>query len=52
MTRIPRFEDVIAAAERIGPHVHRTPVLTSRTLNRMTGAELFLKCENLQWFWA
>jgi threonine dehydratase len=48
MTRIPRFEDVIAAAERIGPHVHRTPVLTSRTLNRMTGAELFLKCENLQ----
>jgi threonine dehydratase len=48
MTQIPRFEDVIAAAERIGPYVHRTPVLTSRTLNQMAGAELFMKDEGLQ----
>jgi threonine dehydratase len=48
MNDIPGFHDVLEAASRIEAHVHRTPVLTSRTLNRMTGAELFLKCENLQ----
>ncbi len=36
------------AHERIKPFVHKTPVLTSRTLNRMSGAEIFFKCENLQ----
>jgi threonine dehydratase len=45
---IPTFDDVLAAAARIAPHVHRTPVLTSRILNEMTGAELFFKCENFQ----
>ncbi|MFO1107067.1 MAG: pyridoxal-phosphate dependent enzyme [Amaricoccus sp.] len=46
--RIPTFDDVELAHERIGPHIHRTPVLTSRLLNDLTGAELFFKCENLQ----
>lgn len=46
--RIPTFDDVIAAHDRIGPYVHRTPVLTSRYLNALTGAELFFKCENFQ----
>jgi threonine dehydratase len=45
---IPTFEDVKAARERIRPHVHRTPVLTSSYLNGRTGAELFFKCENFQ----
>lgn len=45
---IPTLDDMIAARERIAPHVHRTPVLTSRMLNELTGAELFFKCENLQ----
>ncbi|HQY43152.1 MAG TPA: pyridoxal-phosphate dependent enzyme [Paracoccaceae bacterium] len=45
---IPTFDDVIAAQQRIGPYIHRTPVLTSRFLNELTGAELFFKCENLQ----
>jgi len=45
---IPGFDDVIAAHERIRPHTHETPVLTSTFLNRMTGAELFFKCENFQ----
>ena len=45
---IPTFADVKAAAERIEPHIHRTPVLTSSYLNRLTGAELFFKCENFQ----
>lgn len=45
---IPTFGDVLAAHERIAPHIHRTPVLTSRYLNALTGAELFFKCENFQ----
>ena len=36
------------AAARIAPFVHRTPVLTSTAFNRMTGADLRFKCENLQ----
>ncbi len=46
--QIPTYEDVEKAHERIRPHVHETPVLTSETFNRMTGAELFFKCENFQ----
>lgn len=45
---IPTLSDMLVAHERIKPHIHRTPVLTSRFLNAMTGAELFFKCENLQ----
>lgn len=36
------------AAARIRPFAHRTPVLTSSALDRLAGARLFLKCENLQ----
>jgi threonine dehydratase len=42
------FADVRAAAERLKGVAHRTPVLTSRTLNALTGREVFIKCENLQ----
>ena len=47
-TLIPTFDDMLAAHERIAPHIHRTPVLTSSYLNDLTGAELFFKCENFQ----
>ena len=40
--------DVVAAARRIARHVHRTPVLTSRTIDAMLGAEIHFKCENFQ----
>jgi threonine dehydratase len=40
--------EVRAAAARIAPHVHRTHVATSRTLDRELGASVFFKCENLQ----
>jgi len=40
--------DVLAAAARIAPHAHRTPVLTSGSLDELTGAQLFFKCENFQ----
>jgi threonine dehydratase len=42
------YADVAAAAERIAGHAHRTPTLTSRTVDERTGARVFLKCENLQ----
>jgi threonine dehydratase len=36
------------AADRIRPHVHRTPVMTCAALDAIAGRSLFLKCENLQ----
>lgn len=36
------------AAERIQPLIHRTPVLTNETINRLSGAQLYFKCENFQ----
>ncbi|MDM8527673.1 threo-3-hydroxy-L-aspartate ammonia-lyase [Anaerolineales bacterium HSG24] len=42
------FEDVTRAAETIAGVANRTPVLTSRTINRMTGYEVYFKCENFQ----
>ncbi len=44
----PTLNDVRDAHARIKPFIHRTPVLTCSTLNRMAGAELFFKCENFQ----
>ncbi len=41
-------EDVRAARGRIAPYVHRTPVMTSRTLDERTGSRLFFKCETFQ----
>jgi threonine dehydratase len=40
--------DVRAAAERIRTHVHRTPLLRSRSLDAAAGCRLLLKAENLQ----
>ena len=49
MTTLPvNLDDVKAAAARIAPHVHRTPVLTSRTADAACGARLFFKCETFQ----
>ncbi|MFJ7151497.1 pyridoxal-phosphate dependent enzyme [Streptomyces sp. NPDC100445] len=42
------FEDVREAAARLKGIAHRTPVLTSRTLNSLVGAEVFIKAENFQ----
>jgi threo-3-hydroxy-L-aspartate ammonia-lyase len=40
--------DVQAAAQRLEGIAHRTPVLTSRTIDALVGARVFLKCENFQ----
>jgi threo-3-hydroxy-L-aspartate ammonia-lyase len=42
------FADIQAAATRIRGVAHRTPVLTSRTLDALLGCSVFMKCENLQ----
>jgi threonine dehydratase len=42
------YADVESAAERLAGQAHRTPVVTSRTLDARTGGQLFFKCENLQ----
>ena len=45
---VPSIEHIRRAAERIGPFIHRTPVLTSNAVNEVSGAGVFFKCENLQ----
>src|SRR3989449_1914301 len=42
------FDDVAAAHERIRPQANRTPVLSSSTVDALTGARVFFKCENFQ----
>lgn len=44
----PTFSQIQEARERISGFVHRTPVLTCRSIDEMTGASLFFKCENFQ----
>jgi threonine dehydratase len=46
--KIPGFNDVAKAHELISPYVHRTPVLTGRSIDQITGGTLFFKCENFQ----
>src|SRR5712692_10380469 len=43
-----QYADVAAAAERLAGHAHRTPVMTSRTVDERAGADVFFKCENFQ----
>ncbi len=44
----PTLQDIEAAAARIAPYAHRTPVLTCGALYTAANAELFFKCENFQ----
>lgn len=45
---LPEFEDIVRAHELIRSLVHHTPVLTSRSINEITGGDLYFKCENFQ----
>jgi threonine dehydratase len=45
---LPDYADVLAAAARIAPHAHATPVLRSRTLDELLGFSAFFKAEHLQ----
>lgn len=44
----PTIDDIRAAAVRIAPHLHHTPLLGSHSLSELTGYKLSFKCENLQ----
>lgn len=44
----PSFDDIRLTAERINPYVHKTPVLHSQNLNKLSGADIYFKCENFQ----
>ncbi len=46
--KTPAKDNITRAAERIAPYVHRTPVLTCRSLDEIAGAKLYFKCENFQ----
>jgi threonine dehydratase len=48
MIKIPDYTDIEKAHARISPLIHRTPVLTSKSINQITGSNIFFKCENLQ----
>ena len=42
------YKDILAAYENIKDVINKTPIMTSRTLNNMLNAEIYLKCENFQ----
>jgi threonine dehydratase len=44
----PDWLTIVEAHARIAPRIHRTPVITSKSLDAMAGARIFFKCENLQ----
>lgn len=44
----PDWPAIVAAHARIAPRIHRTPVLTSTSLDAIAGARLFFKCDNFQ----
>lgn len=48
MNKLPTSEDILQAANRIASYAHKTPVLSSGSLNRIFDASLFFKCENFQ----
>jgi threonine dehydratase len=48
MPNLPTKKALYKAHERIKPHIHRTPILTSRAINEMAGCEIHFKCENFQ----
>ena len=46
--KIPQHEDITEAHKRIGKYIHRTPVLTSKSINILLNSKFFFKCENFQ----
>ena len=48
MNHIPTQPDIEQAHERIKAYIHRTPVLTSNSLDELAGCQVFFKCENFQ----
>ena len=45
---VPSKTDLIQTAQRIVPHIHRTPILSSTSINKILNNQIFFKCENFQ----
>ena len=45
---MPTLKEIQEAHNRISPFIHRTSVLTNSSLNELSGAELYFKCDNFQ----
>jgi len=48
MLKLPTYADIEAAAARLEGNAHRTPVMTSHTVDAELGAKVYFKCENFQ----
>jgi len=48
LTQPPDYSTIEKTAGRIKPYIHRTPVMTSKNLNAISGSKVYFKCENLQ----
>ncbi len=48
IAEVPGLDAIRDAHRRIGPHIHRTPVQTCRSIDERVGARLYFKCENFQ----
>jgi threonine dehydratase len=48
MSNLPSLAALKEAHERVKPHVHRTPILSSENINEIAGCEIYFKCENFQ----
>jgi threonine dehydratase len=48
ITTIPTFQQISTAHEAIKPYIHKTPVISNSSINSITGATIFFKCENFQ----
>jgi threonine dehydratase len=48
VNNISTLEALSEAHERIKPHIHRTPILTSQSINEIAGCDIYFKCENFQ----
>lgn len=40
--RVPTKEDIVEAHSKISPYIHRVPILSSKAINKIMGAEIFL----------
>ena len=45
---LPEYNDIVRAHEVISEYIHRTPVMTSRSINSILESEIYFKCENFQ----
>ncbi|WP_421797063.1 threonine ammonia-lyase [Haliscomenobacter sp.] len=48
LVQVPSAADIQQSHALIQPYIHRTPVLTCQSINTISGAQLFFKCENFQ----